>query len=129
MCRYSFCDAFRYRRCLIPADKIVITRLRDSGLTTPTSLSRKGPSLLAVAGIWNSRPNENTALLEAFAPIVCRPDQTLRESFEVLPVLIADCDRSRWLTSEPLNKVLKLLKPVSLSDIAGQEYVERLALR
>ncbi|HXP72933.1 MAG TPA: SOS response-associated peptidase [Stellaceae bacterium] len=111
----SFREAFRKRRCLVPADGFYEWRA-EGKLKQPYLIARRDREPFAFAGLW-----------ERWAPKVQPPDRPYIDSFTIvtteanallkplharMPVILALEDYARWLdrgSSEPELKAL--LKP------------------
>ncbi|GAB4114036.1 MAG: SOS response-associated peptidase [Acidobacteriota bacterium] len=133
--RPSFRDAFRFRRCLVPADgffewtpadqvESLERWLRDgaseppvagpklaAGRRQPWYITLDPPRLFAFAGLWewNRRGAE---LLETFTIITCDPNERLRPFHDRMPVILAREHYSVWLDPEtPLEVCQALLVP------------------
>ncbi len=133
--RPSFRDAFRFRRCLVPADgffewtpadqvEILERWIRDGvagplepmpkppgGRRQPWYITLDPPRLFAFAGLWewNHRGPEP---LETFTIITCDPNRRLRPFHDRMPVILPREHYELWLDPEsPLDVCQALLVP------------------
>ena len=90
----SFRDAYRKRRCLIPANGFYEWR-REAGRKQPFYVRPAQGELFAFAGLWESwRDLETCAILTTEANAVMRPIH------DRMPVILAPGDHARWFGGE-----------------------------
>jgi putative SOS response-associated peptidase YedK len=139
----SFRDAFRKRRCLVPADGFfewtAADRLselhswaageRDEAPAFPPAKNRspKVPWYIrmrdsrpfAFAGLWEVNRRGDTPL-ETFTIITCEPNSYLRPFHDRMPAILDPVHFSRWLDpATPLEVCQALLVPYPASEIAA----------
>ena len=102
--RPAFRDAFRERRCLVPADGFFEWQVAESGPKIPYRICRKNRGLFAMAGIWEAwtDPASGQRLI-SFAILTTDANNLLRPIHDRMPVILDDADRARWIapTSTP----------------------------
>jgi putative SOS response-associated peptidase YedK len=107
----SFRDAFRQRRCLVPADGFYEWRDTPDG-KKPLFYRLKGGKVMALAGIWDCCPGPTEKLFTC-AIVTTAANPLVEAVHDRMPAILAPEDWSRWLDpaeTEPA-KLLPLLKP------------------
>jgi putative SOS response-associated peptidase YedK len=105
----SFRDAFRRRRCLIPADGFYEWR-SEGKLKQPYYISLKSGQPLAMGGLWESWRTPDGIILRTCAVITTGPNTVMAPIHDRMPVLVASQDWQAWLTA-PAEAVMPLLDP------------------
>ncbi|HSM60728.1 MAG TPA: SOS response-associated peptidase, partial [Longimicrobiales bacterium] len=92
----SFRDAFRRRRCLVPADGFYEWR-REGNARIPYWFHPPGGGVLAMAGIWEhwSRPGHEDRWSFAVLPVEASPD--VRAVHDRMPLLLPRAAWDAWL--------------------------------
>jgi putative SOS response-associated peptidase YedK len=93
----SFRDAFKRRRCLIPADGFYEWRKVDGG-KQPYLLRLRGGALFAFAGLWSTwRDRERGETLESCAIVTTSPNALAATIHDRMPVILPPERHARWL--------------------------------
>jgi putative SOS response-associated peptidase YedK len=87
----AFRDAYRARRCLIPASGFYEWRT-EHGLRQPYYARPAGAALFAFAGLW-----ERWRDLETCAIVTTAANDAMRPIHDRMPVIVAQPDYRRWL--------------------------------
>jgi putative SOS response-associated peptidase YedK len=104
----SFRAAFKYRRCLIPADGFYEWQKAQRGAAKqPFYFSLADSTLFAFAGLWESW-NE----IETFTILTTTANALLQIIHDRMPVILKPSDYARWLnpevqTPQPLTELLQ----------------------
>jgi putative SOS response-associated peptidase YedK len=106
----SFREAYRKRRCLIPANGFYEWKL-ENGLKQPYYIHPASGELFAFAGLW-----EQWNDLQTCAIITTEANATMAAVHERMPVIVAPIDYAAWLSGESYEKVA--LCPCSDAAIA-----------
>jgi len=106
--RPAFRDAFRWRRCALPASGFYEWKRLERG-KQPYYVRRKDGRLLALAGLWE-RWEHRGAGVESCAVITVPPNDDLVGIHDRMPALLVDEALDRWL--DPTRR-----QPVELSGI------------
>ncbi len=114
----AYRNAFRYRRCLIPADGFYEWRPAAAG-KQPHLLRARDGRPLALAGIWEHWQDANGNELESCAILVGEADSQVRPVHERMPLIVAPESFGRWLdthsqTPQPLEALLAAQQPPEL---------------
>ena len=109
----SFRNAFRRRRCLIPADGFYEWEGDVPGKKKPYFIHRPDHGLMAFAGIWEHWLGADGSELETAAIITTSANALVSTIHPRSPVVIAPEDYARWLdcSNEDTKDVLPLFKP------------------
>ena len=93
----SFREAFRKRRCLIPASGFYEWKLED-GRKQPYYIYPSGGALFSFAGIWETWEGP-TGALETCAIITTDSNAKMAEVHERMPVIVSPGEYSEWLAA------------------------------
>ena len=91
----SFRDAYRKRRCLIPASGFYEWKL-EHGRKQPYYIHPSSGELFSFAGLWESW-NGPTGALETCAIITTDANEKMAAVHERMPVIVSRADHSTWL--------------------------------
>jgi putative SOS response-associated peptidase YedK len=105
----SFRDAFRRRRCLIPADGFYEWHT-EGRQKQPWYFSLKSGRPLAMAGLWESWRMPDGGILRSCAVITTGPNELMAPVHDRMPVIIAPEHWPAWLAAPPQD-VEELLVP------------------
>lgn len=109
----SFRDAFRYRRCLLPADGFYEWQAAGKGPKQPYHVRLKSGRPFAMAGIWEHWQTAEGSELETCAIVTTEANEVLKPIHHRMPVILAPEDFEAWLDVDgtPPEEAAKLLKP------------------
>lgn len=116
----AYRDAFRRRRCLVPATGFFEWRnLGDR--KQPYNIRLKDRSLFALAGLWDRWTDPEGKKLQSFTIIVTDANEALRPIHDRMPVILNPGDYDLWLDPEQQNATLlkALLKPLPSYAVAS----------
>lgn len=105
----SFRDAFRRRRCLIPADGFYEWQTKGK-LKQPYYISLASGEPMAMAGLWESWRAPSGEILRTCCVLTTGPNATMLPIHERMPVIIAPADWASWL-SAPVEAATAMLRP------------------
>ena len=116
----SFRDAFRKRRCIIPASGFyeweAIGRARK-----PWLFRRRDEAPFGLAGLWESWRGADGGTLETCTVITVEPNELIRPIHNRMPVMLAPENFEQWLdpsTTEP-EKITPLLRPTAAETMTA----------
>jgi putative SOS response-associated peptidase YedK len=99
----AFRDAFRRRRCLIPADGFFEWR-KDTKPKQPYLIRLKGGEIFAFAGLWeNWRDPQTHAWVRTCTIITTDANGLVAPIHNRMPAIIGPADYGRWLGDEPAD--------------------------
>ncbi|MDO8944392.1 MAG: SOS response-associated peptidase [Desulfobacterales bacterium] len=105
----SFRDAFKRRRCLIPASGFYEWQAAG-GIKQPYYISLKSGEAMALGGLWESWQAPDGNILRTTCIITTGPNEIMRPIHERMPVIVAPEDWQAWLDA-PADNVAGMLAP------------------
>jgi putative SOS response-associated peptidase YedK len=108
-----FREAFRRRRCLIPADLFYEWQKLEPKTRQPYAIGMSDGRPYAFAGLWERWKDKATGLpLETYTIITTDPNELVEPIHNRMPVILDPRDYSRWLDpGEPSHLPIDLLRP------------------
>ncbi len=114
----AFRDAFRLRRCLIPADGFYEWR-RDERGKQAVWLSRPDAEPFAFAGIWAALELRDGTAVHSCAIVTCEPNELVRPIHDRMPVILTPEAEGTWIAPDADPVALRdLLRPAA-EDVLG----------
>ena len=116
----SFREAFKKRRCLIPAtgfyewEKIGKTK-------QPYRFSMKDGSVFSFSGIWESWNSPEGNIIETCSILTTAPNELMRSFHVRMPVVLDSRHYNLWLTEQRAEKLVELLVPFDTERMLGYE--------
>lgn len=105
----AFRQAFRQRRCLIPADGFYEWN-KEPGGKRPFWIHLEDPGVFTMAGLWERwTPKDGDEALETFTILTTDANELLRPIHPRMPVILAEEDRARWLDPAADQETLRSL--------------------
>lgn len=95
----SFREAYRKRRCLIPANGFYEWKL-ENGLKQPYYIHPAGADLFAFAGLW-----EQWRDLQTCAIITTEANEKMASVHDRMPVIVSPAEYPAWLSDASYEKV------------------------
>jgi putative SOS response-associated peptidase YedK len=111
----AFRQAFRRRRCLIPADGFFDWQ-HQGNTTQPMLIARTDGRPFAFAGLWELW-HSGGRTIESCTIITTDADHFMAEVHDRMPVVIAPDDYDRWLTGNPDEAEELLHHPANSDDL------------
>lgn len=105
----SFREAFKRRRCLIPASGFYEWKT-EGKVKQPYYISLESGELLAMAGLWETWQSPEGDLLRTCAIITTSPNALMQPIHDRMPVILAPEHWQAWLTAPPAE-IAGLLAP------------------
>jgi len=121
----AFKEAFRERRCLVPADGFYEWR-RDERGRQPFWVARPDGEPFAFAGIWAALParasGEQGELLHSCAIVTTEPNDLIRPIHDRMPVILDPSLEAAWLDRDAdEDELLAMLRPLATDQLAVRE--------
>jgi putative SOS response-associated peptidase YedK len=117
----AFREAFKRRRCLVPADWFYEWQRIEMDATTkqPYAVALKDDSLFAFGGLWESwKDKESGKSLETYTIFTCDPNSIMEPLHNRMPVIIKRSDYERWLApGDPKQPPIDLLRPFNSDEM------------
>lgn len=106
----AFRDAFRRRRCLIPADGFYEWK-SEGRLKQPYYISQSNGTPLALGGLWEAWTGPDGQVLRTCCIVTTAANALMTPIHNRMPVIVRRGDWDAWLGSEPLPAGQDLLAP------------------
>jgi putative SOS response-associated peptidase YedK len=108
----SFRNAFKKRRCLIPADAFYEwKKIEGSKEKIPYRIFLSGQAVFSMAGIWEQWKSPEGALIHSFSIITISPNELMAEIHNRMPVILDKKNEKVWLETDDQQKLMPLIKP------------------
>ena len=132
----SFREAFRRRRCLVPADGFYEWQAQSEGETEAEQSGKRTkrpfwlhPScggVVSFAGIWETWSQPGAAPRHTFAVLTTEANSDVRAIHDRMPVVVEEGDRGVWLDrSSEVEKVSALMRPAPDGTFASHRVSTR----
>ncbi len=105
----SFRDAFKRRRCLVPADGFYEWKA-EGRQKQPYYFSMKSGEPFALGGVWESWRAPNGDVLRTCCLITTGPNEIMLPVHDRMPAIVSPDDYAAWLTGEA-DDALDLVRP------------------
>jgi putative SOS response-associated peptidase YedK len=105
----SFRQAFRSRRCLVPATGFYEWK-RDAG-KTPYHVRMKNGDPFCFAGLWEQWKDPAGEEVRSFTIITTTPNSLMAPIHDRMPVILSRQDEARWLSPLPGPSLEEMLRP------------------
>jgi putative SOS response-associated peptidase YedK len=122
----AFREAFKHRRCLIPADGFYEWARIDAKTRQPYALGLKNGDLIAFAGLWETWKDKGTGQsLQTFTIITTNPNELVKPAdgptlHDRMPVMVRREDYLRWLAPAPPAQLpVDLLRPYPAEEMTA----------
>jgi putative SOS response-associated peptidase YedK len=139
--KLAYRDAFRHRRCLIPADGFY--EWKPGNGKQPFFIHRQEGQPMAFAGLWEHwKDRESEEVLNSCAIIVTEANELMRPIHDRMPVILEPEGFRRWPETDPQDalgllsllgptpaqglKVYPVSKAVNNPNNDGRELIDRL---
>jgi len=106
----AFRAAFKYRRCLIPADGFYEWKRQPKKGKQPYLITAADGEPFAFAGLWEHWKSPDDEVIESCAILTTDSNELVRALHDRMPVIVQEKDYDLWL--DPDVKDPKLLKPL-----------------
>ena len=106
----AFREAFRHRRCLVPADGFYEWQKRD-GDSQPFLFRARHGRPLALAGLWEPREQPGERHFETCTIVTTAANALVRAVHHRMPVIIHPANYKAWFNAETLDGLYPLMNP------------------
>ena len=108
-----FREAFKRRRCLVPADGFYEWQPIDRKTKQPFAFALKDGSLFALAGLFDVWKDKKTGqALFSYSVITTDPNELLEPFHNRMPVILKPADCERWIAPAESHRLpVDLLRP------------------
>ena len=109
----AFRNAFRRRRCLIPADGFYEWEKRPDGAKQPWRITLESGAPFAFAGLWEHWSGADGSEAESCTIVTTAAADSIARIHERMPVILDRADFPAWLSGTP-EEAQTLLQPCRL---------------
>ena len=116
----AFKNAYKRRRCLIPADGFYEWKLNPDGKTKqPMYIRLKGHKPFALGGLWEYWADDQGNEIRSATIITTKPNQLMATMHDRMPVIIPPQQFERWLKKgdTPPEELDELIAPYPDSEM------------
>lgn len=109
----AFRNAYRRRRCLIPADGFYEWQKRGKGPKQPYFIHRPGGGPFAFAGLWETWLEPGGGEIDTATIVTTAANDTLRPLHDRMPAVVMPEDYDRWMAydADRTDQVADILAP------------------
>ena len=109
----TYREAFKKRRCLVPADWFYEWKKMDAKTKQPYAIALKDDSIFAFAGLWETWKDKATdQSLQTYTIITTDPNELMETIHTRMPVILEPRDYARWLEpGDQTRPPVDLLRP------------------
>lgn len=117
----SFREAFKKRRCIIPADGFYEFRARAGGKKQPYYFRLRDERLFGFAGLWDRWKGQDGDVIESCTILTTEANQVLAPVHDRMPVILHPDTYEVWLNEDGRNaeSLKELLRPFPDSEMIG----------
>ncbi len=105
----SFKNAFRNRRCLVPATGFF--EWKRNAEKTPYHIMLKNGDPFCFAGLWDKWVTSDGEIIHSFTIITTSPNGLMEQIHDRMPVILPREQEHRWIAPQPDPSLVELLKP------------------
>jgi putative SOS response-associated peptidase YedK len=115
----AFREAWKHRRCLVPADWFYEWKKLDEKTKQPYAIGMKDAELFAFAGLWDTWKDKASGHeLLTYTILTIDPNELLETIHNRMPVIVARKDYQRWMApAEPSHLPVDLLRPYPAEEM------------
>lgn len=108
----SYRNAFRRRRCLVPADAFYEWKsMQGQKEKIPFRIYLPDQPVFSMAGIWEKWKSPDGKTVNSFSIITTSPNELMAEIHNRMPVILPHSSEKQWLNSDNEHDLLELLRP------------------
>jgi putative SOS response-associated peptidase YedK len=114
-----FREAWKTRRCLVPADWFYEWQKLDEKIKQPFAIAMKGDGMFAFAGLWEKWKDKTTGqVLRTYTVLTTDPNELMEPIHNRMPVIIPPKDYERWMApADPAHLPVDLLRPYPAEEM------------
>jgi putative SOS response-associated peptidase YedK len=122
----AFREAFKNRRCLIPADAFYEWKKAGTA-KQPFSFGMEDDSLFAFAGLWDRWKDASGQVVESCSILTTTPNALLAEVHDRMPVILKADDYDQWLDPAftRVDAFQEVLRPLDATLMKGYPVSKR----
>lgn len=121
-----FREAFKRRRCLVPADLFYEWQKTGEKTKQPYAIGLRDGGIFAFAGLWEAWKDPAAGLtLQTYTIITTDPNELMEQIHNRMPVIVQPQDYSRWLDPDPSQPPIDLLRPYPADEMKAWKVSQR----
>jgi len=115
----AFREAWKRRRCLVPADWFYEWKKLDERTKQPYAIGMKDDGIFAFAGLWDTWKDKASGHeLLTYTILTTDPNELLETIHNRMPVIVPPKDYSRWMApADPAHLPVDLLRPYPADEM------------
>ena len=115
----AFREAWKSRRCLLPADWFYEWQKLDEKTKQPFAIALKNDEMFAFAGLWETWKNKTTGQkLRTYTVLTTDPNELMEPIHNRMPVILTTKDYGRWMAAtDPAYLPVDLLRPYPTEEM------------
>ena len=122
----AFKNAFKRRRCLVPADAFYEWLKPDKGkLKIPFRIVLKNQPVFSMAGIWEEWKDPAGEPVRSFSIITTTPNALMAEIHDRMPVILPKEKEEAWLNATDEADLQKMLEPFPAAQMEACRISEK----
>lgn len=115
----SYKNAFRQRRCLVPADGFY--EWKNENGKKPYRITMKNQMPFAMAGIWESWKSKDGKSIYSFSIITTEANELMKPIHDRMPAILTADLEDIWLNSNNPEEIRAILKPFDPNQMQAFE--------
>ncbi|CAM3719271.1 SOS response-associated peptidase [Cohnella lubricantis] len=121
--RPAYRDAYRSRRCLIPADGFYEWQKLDNGKKRPMRITLRGGGLFSLAGLYETWTVPDGSKLHTCAVLTTKPNRLMADIHDRMPVILRPEDEALWLNRRvwDASRLEQLMMPYPAEEMEAYE--------
>jgi putative SOS response-associated peptidase YedK len=115
----AFREAWKTRRCLVPADWLYEWQKIDDKTKQPYAIALKNDEMFAFAGLWETWKDKTTGQkLRTYTILTTDPNELMEPIHNRMPVILHRQDYERWMApADPAHLPVDLLRPYPAEEM------------
>jgi putative SOS response-associated peptidase YedK len=115
----TFREAWKYRRCLVPADFFYEWQKISEKAKQPYAIAAKDDAMFAFAGLWETwNDRARGQKLRTYTILTTDPNELMEPIHNRMPVILHRRDYERWLApADPERLPVDLLRPFPSEEL------------
>ena len=115
----AFREAWKTRRCLVPADCFYEWQKIDDKTKQPYAIALKNDKMFAFAGLWETWKDKTTGQkLRTYTILTTDPNELMEPIHNRMPVILHRQDYERWMApTDPVHLPVDLLRPYPAEEM------------
>lgn len=121
--RPAYREAYRGKRCLIPADGFYEWQRGEDGTKRPFRITLRGGDLFSLAGLYETWTAPDGSKLHTCAVLTTEPNRLMADIHDRMPVILRREDEALWLDRRVRDtpRLDKLLAPYPAEEMEAYE--------